>query len=581
MSICWKIQHHKAWTALGYIDTAIQKGGVPTVSGCLEHTAVLSQLIREAKSGKKNLVVTWLDIANAYGELIHELIYTALRRAHVPEHMCDLVESYYKNAQIRFTTKDFTTEWQPVEKGIITGCTLSVVLFSLTMTMLVMSVKGETKGPKTVSGQRQANTRLFMDDLTTTTETVVQASHLLEEIAKKLEWGRLKVKPEKCRGLVIVKGEVSQRNLSINGEEITNITKKPVKYLGKTYNMTLGEKQQIEDAVKDISEGLKRIGKSKVPGRYKCWMVQHMLLPRAMWPMTIYNVPLSKVEEVQRKITVAMKRWLRLPMSLSADVLYARTTKLQLPYSSFVEEVKAAKSRTKVTLETSQDECVRNANINIDGGRKWKSGTAAEEAKSRLRLQDIGGIPNRGREGLGMTHRQYYGKSTQKEKRSLIVEKVREKEEEDRHLRISSLRKQGVSTKWNVPAKKITHNKLLFTSDTEMLFLMKSVYDLLPTPANKNVWFNTDENKCNLCGGKGTLNHILSGCDVALAQGRYRWRHDQVLKVLACWFHQEVNSANKRRGRNRKWINFVKQGEKGKPSAKQEDSYLHSATCKK
>ena len=54
-----------------YIDTSIQKGGVPAISGCLEHTAILSQLIREAKSEKNDLVVVWLDIANAYGTIPH------------------------------------------------------------------------------------------------------------------------------------------------------------------------------------------------------------------------------------------------------------------------------------------------------------------------------------------------------------------------------------------------------------------------------------------------------------------------------------------------------------------------------
>ena len=50
----------------GYIDLSIQKGGVPDVSGCLEHTtAILSQLIRKAKEEKKELVVIWVDIANA------------------------------------------------------------------------------------------------------------------------------------------------------------------------------------------------------------------------------------------------------------------------------------------------------------------------------------------------------------------------------------------------------------------------------------------------------------------------------------------------------------------------------------
>ena len=61
-----------------YIDTTIQKGGIPGVSGCLEHTALLSQLIHEAKSEKKNLVITWLDISNAYGSIPHKLIRKAL-----------------------------------------------------------------------------------------------------------------------------------------------------------------------------------------------------------------------------------------------------------------------------------------------------------------------------------------------------------------------------------------------------------------------------------------------------------------------------------------------------------------------
>jgi len=34
-----------------YINTYIQKGGVPGFSGCVEHTSAITQLIREAKSG--------------------------------------------------------------------------------------------------------------------------------------------------------------------------------------------------------------------------------------------------------------------------------------------------------------------------------------------------------------------------------------------------------------------------------------------------------------------------------------------------------------------------------------------------
>ena len=94
------------------------------------------------------------------------------------------------------------------------------------------------------------------------------------------------------------------------------------------------------------------------------------------------------------------------------------------------------------------------------------------------------------------------------------------------------LSKQGASTRWQVPERQLSHSDILNTSAAGLKFLVKAVHDLLPTPANKNVWFGTEE-VCVLCGKHATLNHILTGCSVALSQGRYKWRHDQVLKELA------------------------------------------------
>ena len=105
----------------------------------------------------------------------------------------------------------FTTDWQRVERGIITGCTLSVILFALTMSWLVESAKNVTKGPKTSSGQRQPNSRLFMDDINGATETVPQSRHLLASIDDKLKWAGLSARAKKCRSLVIIKGKVKKR----------------------------------------------------------------------------------------------------------------------------------------------------------------------------------------------------------------------------------------------------------------------------------------------------------------------------------------------------------------------------------
>ena len=70
--------------ANNYMDTSVQKGGIPGVCGCLEHTSVLTQLIKEAKATKGDLTVLWLDLANAYGTVPHKLVDLTLKKYHVP-----------------------------------------------------------------------------------------------------------------------------------------------------------------------------------------------------------------------------------------------------------------------------------------------------------------------------------------------------------------------------------------------------------------------------------------------------------------------------------------------------------------
>ena len=564
--IFWKLKANRMTDYImknKFIDSSIQKGGIPGVSGCLEHTAILTQLISEAKKNKTNLVSVWLDIANAYGSIAHKLLQLALERTHIPEPVRELVRSYYDKVEIRFTTNKFTTNWIRVERGIITGCTLSVILFAQTMTMLLASTKKETKGPRTSSGQLQENSRLYMDDVNITTNTITQAHHLLREVSRFFKWGRLIVKPSKCRALVLEKGVPKKNPVYWEDREITSVLKEEIRYLGKEYNHLLTDNQQINETMKKLKTGLKKIDRTVIAQKCKCWILQNMMIPRLIWPLTIYAFPQSKVEQMEKDITRHLKKWLGIPKSMSTDLLYARSSVLQLPFSSIVEEGKVAKARTKVMLEASEDDCISKANINLDAGRKWKVGEAVEDARSRLRMQDIAGIANLGKEGLGMNLRKYYKGSSEKEKKQLIVKKIREAEEESRLVRVAALAKQSQTLDWGVQQKMVKRDSILGMPEAQLQFTIKAVYDLLPTPANKNLWFRTDQYACHLCGGTGSLSHILSGCKIALAQGRYKWRHDRVLRELCFWLEEKRKSINNTQWK-RKPIKFVKAGERSK-----------------
>ena len=74
-------------------------------------------------------------------------------------------------------------------------------------------------------------------------------------------------------------------------------------------------------------------------------------------------------------------------------------------------------------------------------------------------------------------------------------------------------------------------------------FIIRATNDLLPSPKNLHQWYGEDPT-CALCPTPGTLKHILTGCKTSLTQGRYTWRHNQVLKSLAAVLEGKRNAIN-------------------------------------
>ena len=60
-------------------------------------------------------------------------------------------------------------------------------------------------------------------------------------------------------------------------DEITSVLTKEIKYLGKVYDDTLTDKQQIEQTLKKLQDGVKRIDKTFIAGKNKCWILQTII----------------------------------------------------------------------------------------------------------------------------------------------------------------------------------------------------------------------------------------------------------------------------------------------------------------
>ena len=116
----------------------------------------------------------------------------------------------------------------------------------------------------------------------------------------------------------------------------------------------------------------------------------------------------------------------------------------------------------------------------------------------------------------------------------MVINEIRLNEDSRRVQKAVQQPPQGQWTNWDkAPQKSLTWNEICHMAPLRISFLIRSVYDLLPSNANLVRWGKKEDPTCPLCHGRQTKEHVLSSCKIALSQGRYTWRHNRVLQELA------------------------------------------------
>ncbi|KAK3767773.1 hypothetical protein RRG08_044906 [Elysia crispata] len=116
----------------------------------------------------------------------------------------------------------------------------------------------------------------------------------------------------------------------------------------------------------------------------------------------------------------------------------------------------------------------------------------------------------------------------------MVTNEIRLNEDSRRVQKAVQQPQQGQWTNWdNALRKSLTWNEVCHMAPLRISFLIRSVYDLLPSNANLVRWGKKEDPTCPLCQGRKTTEHVLSSCKIALSKGRYTWRHNSVFQEFA------------------------------------------------
>ena len=565
-----------------FIDTSVQKGCMENIPGCWEHIAMIWDSLKDARLNQKDLVAIWLDIANAYGSISHQLIFLALRRYGIPKKWISIIEKYYHGLWSKSMSENAKSSWHRHEKGIFTGCCISIILFLAGMNIIIEYIcNTDVEGFRSSSNVLMPLIRGFMDDLNLLTVGVKDAQTLLGRASEALTWARMEWRLKKSRYLVLLKGRVPADELtSTSFVGIPSIAVKPVRCLGKNMDSSIRDSKGSVKLEEAIVDGLNKLDRSFLLGTSKVWILQFLLLQRIRWTIMIYEIPLTTVERFEQRISKFIRKWLGFHPTISSLALYSKSSPCPLPFTSLTSLFKTSKVSAHLQLRDSKDPVVSSSVPVLKTGKKWSVSESVQDAESILHFKKILGHTQSGTAGLGFIPIEQIPVKGSKEYRKAVADTVANVHDQ---IVLSSQDGKYLQLNWNTWSRYVRNDlswKCIWAFGPQLLrFCVQSCFNTLPSPNNCVRWNLSEDKSCVLCRKPlCTLPHILSGCKFSKNNGRWNYRHDSVLKVLLEGLEELIQErrSEKSFGKSSS-IKFVKQGHSKQGRTKKSFGLLEKA----
>jgi len=119
------------------IDSTLQKGFLTGIYGTMEYIFTVSTLIDHARSNGLPVSMTFIDLRNAFGSISHQLVSDILAHLKIPECVRLYVKDAYTHLQAYVSTKEWSTPYFPITRGVFQGDTMSPMIFLMSFNPVI------------------------------------------------------------------------------------------------------------------------------------------------------------------------------------------------------------------------------------------------------------------------------------------------------------------------------------------------------------------------------------------------------------------------------------------------------------
>ena len=315
-----------------YAENNIQKGFTPKITGTIEHTAHMAHLIRHAKKHQRALVITLIDLKNAFGEVHHNLLNCILEYHHILTEMKSLISDLYTGFQTSVTTSSYSTPVIPIERGVLQGDCLSPLLFNMIFSTFINSIKSRSTSNREFEqlGYRYSqhlsprHWYQFPDDAAIITGQQYENQIFITRWTK---WANMIVRVDKCKTFGIQK--VNAATVQYSPKLVTNdAVILPVRmnegftYLGRVFDFNMDNDAHKTSLVEKCKRILEDIDRLPLHPKHKIQLYSKFLMSKINWDLTICDINITWVKQTLDLISSSfVRKWLEIPINGTLDIV--------------------------------------------------------------------------------------------------------------------------------------------------------------------------------------------------------------------------------------------------------------------
>ena len=470
----------------------------------------MANIINKARTKQRSLIITLLDLKNAFGEVHHNLIYEVLDYHYIPNHVKNLIRSLYTDFQTSIITEEFSTPFITVGRGVLQGDCLSPLLFNMTFNTFIQHIKSQKYRQlgfwNTIENGITLNPLhwfQFADDAAVISGGEKENQILLNRFTIWCRWSDMIIRVDKCSTFGIKKQLTKSiqylPKLFVNNCLVPRVEiGESFRYLGRYFNFNMSDNDHKSEILDTLTDFLNKIDQLPLHPKNKIRLYSQYVLSKISWHFTISDIGKTWVNETLDPIVSKyIRKWLELPIS-------ATLSNILLPYNRF------------------------GLNVVLPSTKFLQCQTISRKALQSSPNEDINKLWT---ETSNYKNIQY---DTYKNTKDVLSTIRKQHEDKLNHHLIS----QGSFFSNVMKYSTISFNSIWSSVQSKLPknifnFTIRYINNTLPTRKNLHKWGVSTTSECAFCLSPESLLHIVAGCKTYLNEGRFTWRHDSVLNLIA------------------------------------------------